>query len=78
MDLRIVPLVSALYVLAFLDRSNIGNAGIAGMTKDLHLVGALDSLLHRLHHLRIPDANVEDRTTAHVAGLHRLGLGVDC
>jgi len=39
MDLRIVPLVSALYVLAFLDRSNIGNAGIAGMTKDLHLVG---------------------------------------
>lgn len=39
---------------------------------------ALDSLLHRLHHLRIPDANVEDRTTAHVAGLHRLGLGVDC
>ena len=39
MDLRIVPLVTALYVLAFLDRSNIGNARIAGMTKDLDLVG---------------------------------------
>ena len=30
MDLRIVSLVTALYVLAFLDRSNIGNAEIAG------------------------------------------------
>ena len=39
MDLRIVPLVTALYVLSFLDRSNIGNARIAGMTKDLHLKG---------------------------------------
>lgn len=39
MDLRIVALVSALYVLAFLDRSNIGNARIAGMSKDLDLVG---------------------------------------
>lgn len=39
MDMRIVPLVTALYVLAFLDRSNIGNARIAGMTKDLHLAG---------------------------------------
>ena len=37
MDLRVVALVSALYVLAFLDRSNIGNAKIAGMSKDLHL-----------------------------------------
>ena len=39
MDFRIVPLVSALYVLAFLDRSNIGNARIAGMRKDLKLEG---------------------------------------
>lgn len=39
MDMRIVPLVTALYVLAFSDRSNIGNARIAGMTKDLDLAG---------------------------------------
>ena len=39
MDLRIVTLVTALYVLAFLDRSNIGNAEIAGMKQALHLVG---------------------------------------
>ncbi len=39
MDFRIVPLVTALYILAFLDRSNIGNARIAGMTQDLDLCG---------------------------------------
>ncbi|KAK4697800.1 hypothetical protein P7C71_g329, partial [Lecanoromycetidae sp. Uapishka_2] len=39
MDMRIVSLVTALYILAFLDRSNIGNAKIAGMSKDLKLVG---------------------------------------
>ena len=40
MDLRVVSLVTALYVLAFLDRSNIGNAKIAGMEQALHLVGS--------------------------------------
>lgn len=40
MDLRIVSLVTALYVLAFLDRSNIGNARIAGMREDLKLEGS--------------------------------------
>ncbi|MCJ1310106.1 hypothetical protein MMC25_003767 [Agyrium rufum] len=39
MDWRIPPLVAALYLLSFLDRSNIGNAKIAGMSKDLDLVG---------------------------------------
>ena len=38
MDFRIVPLVTALYVLAFLDRSNIGNARIAGMSKDCKFI----------------------------------------
>ena len=39
MDRRIPVLVAAGYLLAFLDRSNIGNARIAGMTKDLNLKG---------------------------------------
>ncbi|CAO1597323.1 hypothetical protein XANCAGTX0491_001137 [Xanthoria calcicola] len=39
LDLGVVPLVSALYLLAFLDRSNIGNARIAGMREDLDLHG---------------------------------------
>lgn len=38
-DRVVVPIVMALYLLAFLDRSNVGNARIAGMTQDLHLVG---------------------------------------
>jgi hypothetical protein len=36
-DLNLVPLLMALYLLAFLDRSNIGNAKIAGMAKALDL-----------------------------------------
>lgn len=37
LDIHLIPLLSALYLLAFLDRSNIGNARIAGMEKDLRL-----------------------------------------
>ncbi|KAL9029938.1 MAG: hypothetical protein Q9196_001886 [Gyalolechia fulgens] len=37
LDYRVMPLVSALYLLAFLDRSNIGNARIAGMEEDLDM-----------------------------------------
>ncbi|KAJ4375151.1 hypothetical protein N0V83_002235 [Neocucurbitaria cava] len=40
LDYHIVPLVAALYLLAFLDRSNIGNARIAGMEEDLDLDSA--------------------------------------
>ncbi|KAL6248965.1 hypothetical protein RBB50_004028 [Rhinocladiella similis] len=38
-DRRIVPLVTVLYLLCFLDRANIGNARIQGMAVDLDLVG---------------------------------------
>jgi hypothetical protein len=37
-DYRLIPLLTFLYVLSFLDRSNIGNANIAGMSEDLGLV----------------------------------------
>ncbi|OAL01467.1 MFS general substrate transporter [Phaeosphaeriaceae sp. SRC1lsM3a] len=40
LDTHLVPLLGALYLLAFLDRSNIGNARIAGMEKDLHLTSS--------------------------------------
>ncbi|MCJ1316452.1 hypothetical protein MMC15_001773 [Xylographa vitiligo] len=39
LDWRVTPLVSALYLVSFLDRSNIGNAKIAGMSEDLDLTG---------------------------------------
>ncbi|EME87006.1 uncharacterized protein MYCFIDRAFT_30231 [Pseudocercospora fijiensis CIRAD86] len=39
LDWQIVPLVTLLYLLCFLDRANIGNARIQGMGEDLNLVG---------------------------------------
>ncbi|KAF7173643.1 hypothetical protein CNMCM6106_007697 [Aspergillus hiratsukae] len=39
LDLRLPTLMGFFYLLAFLDRSNIGNAKIAGMQKDLQLTG---------------------------------------
>ncbi|OJJ45401.1 hypothetical protein ASPZODRAFT_69972 [Penicilliopsis zonata CBS 506.65] len=39
LDKRIPTLLAFLYLLAYLDRSNIGNAEIAGMEEDLNLVG---------------------------------------
>lgn len=39
MDIRLIPMLSALYLLAFLDRGNIGNAKIEGMLEDLHMTG---------------------------------------
>lgn len=35
LDFLLVPLMCGLYLLAFLDRSNIGNARIAGLQTDL-------------------------------------------
>ncbi|KAL5117917.1 hypothetical protein ACEQ8H_004236 [Pleosporales sp. CAS-2024a] len=37
LDRRLVPFVSFLYCLSFLDRSNIGNARIAGLADDMNL-----------------------------------------
>jgi hypothetical protein len=36
-DLRVVPALSVLYLLAFLDRTNVANAAIFGLQKDLGL-----------------------------------------
>ncbi|KAJ7027912.1 major facilitator superfamily domain-containing protein [Mycena alexandri] len=38
-DLRLIPLITILYLCCFLDRSNLGNARIAGMAEDLKLSG---------------------------------------
>ncbi|KAG8740138.1 hypothetical protein FRC10_004723 [Ceratobasidium sp. 414] len=39
LDWNLLPLVSLLYLLSFLDRSNIGNARVAGLATDLGLKG---------------------------------------
>ncbi|KAL6830172.1 major facilitator superfamily domain-containing protein [Trichoderma camerunense] len=37
MDIRLLPMLSALYLLSFLDRGNIGNAKIEGLQEDLNM-----------------------------------------
>ncbi|KAJ5670806.1 uncharacterized protein N7477_006169 [Penicillium maclennaniae] len=37
LDLRLLPWLSLLYLVSFLDRTNIGNAKIVGLTKDLNM-----------------------------------------
>jgi MFS family permease len=44
MDVRLIPMLALLYLLSFLDRSNIGNAKIQGMDVDLELSGTEYSL----------------------------------
>ncbi|KAF5010738.1 hypothetical protein F66182_15425 [Fusarium sp. NRRL 66182] len=44
MDIRLIPMLALLYLLAFLDRGNIGNAKIEGMLTDLHMTGQQYSL----------------------------------
>ncbi|GAT24654.1 vitamin H transporter [Aspergillus luchuensis] len=39
LDWRVIPALWFLFLVSFMDRSNIGNAKIAGMSKELHLVG---------------------------------------
>ncbi|KAK2464336.1 hypothetical protein APHAL10511_003793 [Amanita phalloides] len=38
-DIHLLPFISILYLLCFLDRTNVGNAKIAGLVKDAHLTG---------------------------------------
>lgn len=38
-DLHVLPILMVLYLLAFCDRINIGNARIQGLEKDLHMKG---------------------------------------
>lgn len=37
LDLRIIPFLGLLYLCSFLDRVNIGNAKLAGITKDINI-----------------------------------------
>lgn len=36
-DMKVMPIVGLLYLICFLDRTNIANARIAGMEKGLHM-----------------------------------------
>ena len=36
-DMRLIPILGAMYGISLMDRKNVSNAAIAGMTKDLQL-----------------------------------------
>lgn len=42
LDWTLLPFLSLLYLLSFLDRANIGNAKLAGLEKDLGMTGKYD------------------------------------
>lgn len=37
LDYRLLPPLTLLYLLSFLDRSNVGNARLEGMTEDINM-----------------------------------------
>jgi MFS family permease len=39
LDITLLPALTLLYLLSFLDRSNVGNARIEGLATDLHMTG---------------------------------------
>lgn len=39
-DLRLVPIISSMYLFSFMDRGNIGNAKLEGLMTQLHLTGS--------------------------------------
>lgn len=59
LDILLVPMMCAIYLLAFLDRANIGNARIAGLQEDLGLTDRQyqtgTSPRHNVSHHRLTD-----------------------
>jgi hypothetical protein len=51
LDLLLVPMMCAIYLLAFLDRANIGNARVAGLQSDLRITD-IQYQIGNLPHLR--------------------------
>lgn len=62
LDLFLMPIIMLLYLVAFLDRANIGNAAIAGMVADLKLEGSqlnvATSLLYVTYIIGEPPATI--------------------
>jgi hypothetical protein len=42
MDIKLLPFLALLYLLSFLDRTNIGNAKLAGLEESLGMTGKWD------------------------------------
>ncbi|EED83486.1 predicted protein [Postia placenta Mad-698-R] len=60
LDWHLLPFVSLLYLLSFLDRTNIGNAKVAGLTTDLKLTGLQYNLCSAIFFLLMEPYSVLD------------------
>ncbi|KIJ13996.1 hypothetical protein PAXINDRAFT_13119 [Paxillus involutus ATCC 200175] len=64
LDWHLLPLVTLLFLLSFLDRANVGNAKIAGMSTDLNLVGFRYNIAAAVFFVRIiPPSSLQHRMT---------------
>lgn len=52
LDLRLIPIVTLLYLMSFLDRGNIGNARIEGLAESLNMTGPQYNWTRRVSLLR--------------------------
>merc|ERR1712093_867984 len=82
-DRKLVLFVALLYMLSFLDRSNIGNAKIAGLDLDLDLDSpryewVITAFLHRIYLLRMDECAVENSAGTYLRYGHCSQLGNCC
>lgn len=52
MDIRLIPVLAVLYLMAFLDRGNVGNAKIEGLTEELKMTGPQYNICCMFQHFR--------------------------
>lgn len=58
-DLWLIPWLCLLYLLSFLDRTNIGNARLAGMETDIHMHGHDYNNALTIFFVRFPKASAK-------------------
>ncbi|KAF9459860.1 major facilitator superfamily domain-containing protein [Collybia nuda] len=74
-DLWILPVVSMFYFLSFLDRSNIGNARVAGLQKDLNMTNREYSIALTVTYVPYIVAELPSNLLLKVRPLRSLAVG---
>jgi sugar phosphate permease len=69
-DMRLMPILFVLYLFCFIDRSNIGNARIAGLEKDLKLVGFQYNIALTVFYIAYASVEVPSNLIAKRVGPH--------
>ncbi|KAH9919550.1 MFS general substrate transporter [Fomitopsis serialis] len=79
-DVRIVPILTAMYLCSFLDRGNIGNAKLQGLTTQLDLTGNKYNIALMMYYIKRTDCmgyyDVNDSTLMGIVKTYPQLLGV--